>query len=256
MKQNKRHRTSFINTIIVIVTVVALVFLSIALYNSDKLQVRFETIVLFLSRIENAIVSLDSKVGIVVCVFALFLAKTQLPIPMSFLCVISGMVFPLPQAIVMNVVFTCIVHAVKYWEGLWIGGGWARKIINIKQIKFIREWIEFKGNGNPYILFVCRLIPSIPLGMVSKLYGSLHYDFLYYLVLSTLGFLPRIYVYTSIGGELFNPFSVKFILLIMATVVFTGTGALVLNLIYGKKYKQMTQTLLIYSQKEKYKIVF
>ena len=104
MKQNKRHRTSFINTIIVIVTVVALVFLSIALYNSDKLQVRFETIVLFLSRIENAIVSLDSKVGIVVCVFALFLAKTQLPIPMSFLCVISGMVFPLPQAIVMNVV--------------------------------------------------------------------------------------------------------------------------------------------------------
>ena len=74
--------------------------------------------------------------------------------------------------------------------------------------------------------------------------------------MSTLGFLPRIYVYTSIGGELFNPFSVRFILLIMAAVVFTGTGALVLNLIYGKKYKQMTQTLLIYSQKEKYKIVF
>ena len=94
------------------------------------------------------------------------------------------------------------------------------------------------------------------IGMVSKLYGSMHYDFLYYMVLSLLGFFPRTYVYTSIGGELFNPFSARFIIYVMLAVVFTGFGALVMNLIYGKKSKQMTQTLLIYSQKEKYKIVF
>ena len=92
--------------------------------------------------------------------------------------------------------------------------------------------------------------------MVSKLYGSMHYDFLYYMVLSLLGFFPRTYVYTSIGGELFNPFSPRFIIYVMLAVFITGLGALVLNLIYGKKSKQMTQTLLIYSQKEKYKIVF
>lgn len=256
MKQNKRHRTSFINIVILLVTAVLLVLLSVALANSEKLQIRFETLVLFLSRIENAIVSLDSDSGIVLCVFALFLAKTQLPIPMSFLCVISGAVFPLAQAIAMNVAFMGMFYAIKYWEGSWIGGGWARMIINIKQVRFVREWIEFKGNGNPYILFLCRLIPTIPLGMVSKLYGSMHYDFLYYMVLSLLGFFPRTYVYTSIGGELFNPFSVRFIIYVMLAVVFTGFGALVMNLIYGKKSKQMTQTLLIYSQKEKYKIVF
>lgn len=256
MKQHKRYRTSFINIIILLVTTVLLVLLTVALYNSDKLQIRFETLVLFLSRIENAIVSLDSKSGIVFCVFALFLAKTQLPIPMSFLCVISGAVFPLSQALAMNVAFMALFYAIKYWEGCWIGGGWARMIINIKQIRFVRQWIEFKGNGNPYILFVCRLIPSIPLGMVSKLYGSMHYDFLYYMVLSLLGFFPRTYVYTSIGGELFNPFSVRFISYVMLAVFFTGLGTLILNLIYGKKSKQMTQTLLIYSQKEKYKIVF
>lgn len=63
-------------------------------------------------------------------------------------------------------------------------------ILNIRQMRFIRDWIRFKGNGNPYVLFVSRLVPSIPLGMVSKYYGSMHYDFLYYICLSLLGFAP------------------------------------------------------------------
>lgn len=26
-------------------------------------------------------------------------------------------------------------------------------ILGIKKLKFIKEWIQFKGNGNPYVLF-------------------------------------------------------------------------------------------------------
>ncbi len=128
-------------------------------------------------------------------------------------------------------------------------------ILNIRKIRFLKQWVMFKGTGNPYILVVSRLVPSIPLGMISKLYGSMHYDFMYYLVLSVLGFMPRLYIYTRIGSVMYNPFSKEFIILIMIIVAFTGITSLVFNIFYGIRSRQMTQTLLIYSQKQKYKIV-
>ena len=73
-------------------------------------------------------------------------------------------------------------------------------LLNIRQAKFIKSWVLFKGSGNPYILLVSRFVPSIPLGMVSKLYGSMNYDFVYYVCLSLIGFLPRLFIYTKIGA--------------------------------------------------------
>ena len=179
----------------------------------------------------------------------------SLPIPMGFLCVISGIVFPLSQAILLNLLFTSFFFTVKYLEGGFIGGGWTGMILGIKQLHFVRDWIQFKGTGNPYVLFVSRLIPSIPLGMVSKYYGSMKYDFLYYILLSLLGFAPRLFIYTKIGSAILNPFSVQFIVLLMIIVAFSGISGIMFNVFYGIKSKQMNQTLLIYSEKEKYKIV-
>lgn len=236
-------------------TLSLLVFLSVVLYNHAKLEVRFDALINWLEQIDDAVVNLDSDAEIIICIFALYIAKCQLPIPMGFLCVISGMVFPLAQAVVINLVFTAFFFTVKYIEGKVIGGGWTGMILGLKQLRFIRDWIEFKGNGNPYILFVSRLVPSIPLGMVSKYYGSMKYDFLYYILISLSGFAPRLYIYTQIGTAIYNPFSVQFIVLLMLIVGFTGISVFTFNIFYGRKSKQMNQTLLIYSKKEKYKIV-
>jgi uncharacterized membrane protein YdjX (TVP38/TMEM64 family) len=91
--------------------------------------------------------------------------------------------------------------------------------------------------------------------MVSKYYGSLKYDYIYYCVLSLVGFAPRLYFYTKLGAEITNPFSPRFLILLIIIVAFTGVTSLLFNVFYGIKSKQMTQTLLIYSEKEKYKIV-
>lgn len=255
MKKAKRHQTNLISAIIVIATVALTVLLSICLYKQPSLEVRFDAVINWLAKIDNAVAGLDTHFEILICIFALYIAKCQLPIPMSVLCVISGMVFSLPNAIIINVVFITFFFVVKYVEGHWIGGGWAMMILNIRQVKFIKQWVLFKGSGNPYILLVSRIVPSIPLGMVSKLYGSMNYDFIYYICLSIIGFAPRIYIYTKIGSALYNPFSREFIILVMIIVVFTGITSLIFNVFYGIKSKQMTQTLLLYSQKEKYKIV-
>ena len=255
MKQQKRHRTNLISTVTFMVMAGILAFLAVILYNHTKLELRFDTLISWLQNIDDAIVQLDSNVEIIICIFALYIAKCQLPIPMGFLCVISGIVFPLSQAILLNLLFTSFFFTVKYLEGGFIGGGWTGMILGIKQLHFVRDWIQFKGTGNPYVLFISRLIPSIPLGMVSKYYGSMKYDFLYYILLSLLGFAPRLFIYTKIGSAILNPFSVQFIVLLMIIVAFSGISGIMFNVFYGIKSKQMNQTLLIYSEKEKYKIV-
>ena len=165
------------------------------------------------------------------------------------------MVFPLGQALALNALFIFLYFAEKYVEGIFLGGGWTGMILNIKKLRFVRDWIHFKGNGNPYVLAVTRLVPVIPIGMVSKYYGSMRYDFVYYSFLSMLGFAPRLFVYTKLGTSWTNPFSVTFITLLMVIVGFTGFSTMIFNIFYGMRMRQMTQTLLIYSEKNKYKIV-
>ncbi|MBO5495252.1 MAG: hypothetical protein J5964_05990 [Eubacterium sp.] len=255
MKQQKRHRTSFFTAVILIVMTALLIFLGLVLQNHANLEIRFSVLINWLSSVDYAITKLDSNTEILICIFALYIAKCQLPIPMSFLMMISGVVFPMTQAIVINIVFTSFFFTVKYFEGSFIGGGWTGMILGIKKLKFLKEWIEFKGTGNPYVLFVSRLVPSIPPGMVSKYYGSMKYDFIYYICLSILGFSPRIYMYTTIGNAIFNPFSARFITMLIIVVAFTGISVFAFNIFFGIKSKQMNQTLLIYSEKEKYRIV-
>ena len=256
MIKAKRHRTNLISCIIVLVTVALLVFLSIVLYHHASLEVRFDTLIAWQKKVDRAVANLDTHMEIILCIFALYIAKCQLPIPLGFLCVISGMVFSLGEALLINVVFIFFFFAVKYFEGMWIGGGWAGMILGIKRMRFIKDWIHFKGNGNPYILFCTRLIPSIPLGVVSKYYGSMHYDFIYYTCLSLIGFAPRLYIYTKLGTVFYNPFAPQFIILLIIIVAFTGKTSLIFNIFYGRKSRQMNQTLLLYSEKQKYKIVF
>ena len=255
VRKSKRRQTNLISVIIILITSALMVFLAVCLHDQASLEVRFDAIINWLSKLERAVVGLDTHLEILVCIFALWLAKCQLPIPISVLCVISGMVFSIQTAMLINAFCTTVFFMIKYAEGTWIGGGWAMMILNIHQARFIKDWVLFKGKGNPYILLVSRFVPSIPLGMVSKLYGSMHYDFIYYVCLSIIGILPRLYIYTRIGAEIYNPFSRQFILLAMLVVLFTGITSLGFNIYYGVKSRQMNQTLLIYSQKEKYKIV-
>ncbi len=255
MRKSKRRQTNLISAIIILATFVIMIFLGICLYNQSSLEVRFDAIISWLSKLERAVVGLDTHLEILICIFALWIAKCHLPIPISVLCVISGMVFSVQTAILINAFCITVFFVIKYVEGIWFGGGWAMMILNIHQVKFIKEWVLFKGSGNPYILLISRFVPSIPPGMVSKLYGSMHYDFVYYVCLSIIGMLPRLYIYTRIGTEIYNPFSRQFILLAMLVVLFTGITSLGFNIYYGIKSRQMNQTLLIYSQKEKYKIV-
>ena len=88
MKQTKRHRTGFMSFLILAVTVGLLILLGIALYNHNSLEERFEVIITLLERLDDAVARLETPIEIILCIFALYIAKCQLPIPLSALCVI------------------------------------------------------------------------------------------------------------------------------------------------------------------------
>ena len=114
MKRSKRHQTNLISFIIILITVAILVLLAICLYKQPSLAVRFEAVIKWLSKLEHAVADLDTHIEILICLFALYIAKCQLPIPMGVLCLISGMVFSLPNAIILNFAFLAFCFIVKY----------------------------------------------------------------------------------------------------------------------------------------------
>lgn len=71
---------------IALVTLGLLVLLAVALYKHTELEVRFDALISWLRRLDESIVGLDSDFEIILCIFALYVAKCQLPIPMGVLC--------------------------------------------------------------------------------------------------------------------------------------------------------------------------
>ena len=259
MRKIHKHQTKLINNIIIIVVTLFIIILSVLLVFHNELALRFNFVVEYLTYLENAISQLDSEVAVFFSVLALFIAKTQIMIPLPFICIISGMVYNTRTAFLINIAALIIEMTIKYVEGSVIGGGWAEKIINIKRsnkTRFIKRVIEFNGTGNPYVLFCCRLVPFAPLNTISRIYGSMKADYINYICISIVGMLPRVYTYTRIGHAVFNPFSVEFIMLIMILVMFVGISALICNIFYGNRINQINQISLFVVDKQKYKITF
>ena len=57
------------------------------------------------------------------------------------------------------------------------------------------------------------------------------------MLISLAAIAPRVYVYTRIGREIFNPFSRTFVILIMIFVAFGGVGFFIVNLVFYIKRK-------------------
>ncbi len=181
-----------------------------------------------LTRFENTVASIEYRWAILLVIFLLYYIKTFVPIiSVSALCVLSGMVFPAFSALLVNVTGIFIMLTVKYRLGRRVGGGNARKLLSKNETsKFL---IELDGDGNPWLLFIFRLIPMFPINPVSQIYGSMFFNFKKFTVISFLGLAPKILSYTFIGRNVYNPLSWQFFLPIILLLAVSGGSVLGLN---------------------------
>lgn len=192
-------------------------------------------------------IDLESKVArygnfgykVLVIIF-LFLLKGFLPlVPISATCLLSGAILPFPLAFFVNIVGLSGLMTIKYWLGKKLGGGNIEKIL--KRYPEILALLERDGSGNPWLLFIFRLVPSFPVNPISQLYGSMGYEFNKYLLISLAGFLLKIVSFTVIGSNVYDPLSSAFIVPIIIILFISGISMLLVNLIISLTNKSESE---------------
>lgn len=177
---------------------------------------------------EKTIENLDNRWIIILVIELNFLAKSVIPwVPISCICVISGVVFHWPIALVINISGLIMLFTVRYLWGKHLGGGNAEKIL--AKYKKAYAFIDLNRYGSPLMLFGFRFIPCLPINSISQLYGSLEFSFAKYLIISLVGFSYKLFSYTIIGRNVYDPLSAKFIVPSIMLFFISGIVLLMIN---------------------------
>lgn len=164
-------------------------------------------------------------VGIILANYTL---KAVIPwFPLSCICVATGVIFKWYYATIINILGLSILFTIKFFWGKRYGGGNAEKIIS--KYDGIYKIIGDHKLGSAVILFALRLIPASPINSVSQLYGTTDINFWKYLAVSLAGFSYKLFSYTTIGRNVFDPLSAKFIVPFVLLLIFSGVIVLSLN---------------------------
>ena len=161
-----------------------------------------------------------------------FVLKAVIPwFPISCICVVSGVLFPAYISIPLNFVGLALLFTIKFFWGRRFGGGNAEKILR----KFDRasKFIDQSKLGSAIALFFLRLVPCVPINSVSQLYGTTPIGYWKYLIVSLIGFSYKMFSYTIIGRNVFDPLSLKFLLPFVFLFLFSGFVLLGLNGVIG-----------------------
>ena len=181
-----------------------------------------------LTELEIQIAHLDNKWVFVLVVVVLFAVKSFVPIyPTPTVCFLTGAVLPMYVSVPVNVVGFCALLAIRYYAGKRFGAGKAWELI--RKYERLRRLIEQNGRGNSSLLIILRLLPLMPVNTISGVYGSLNFGVWRFLLLSVIGYLPKIISFTFIGRNVYDPLSPEFIVPIMIFAFVSGISLICVN---------------------------
>ena len=230
----KKHwtRSSIMNAAgIALLISAAAVSVLVYLLRYDQLWLWYKVYQEKLLEAEQFIQSLGISWKFVLAMLIVFLVRTFIPfLAVSAICVLTGAVLPSYWALIVNFLGIIIMMSIKYFEGMKFGSGNAWKIISKNERA--RKIIESSGKVNKALLFALRLIPGFPLGSVSRIYGSLRFPYWQFVLLSAVGFAPKLLSYTFMGTNVFDPLSSAFLVPLMIALTISGASLLCVNLIW------------------------
>lgn len=128
----------------------------------------------------------------------------------GFLFIANGILFPLPSAIMLNVLGACIMISLPYWVGKQVGKGVidhiVRKYPKAEALKGIRTNHDF------IFSFVTRAINILPSDILSLYMGAIGTGYKEYLAGSILEMLLPVITYPIMGTNITNPKSPAFLI--------------------------------------------
>lgn len=181
-----------------------------------------------LIELEEYIAHIDKAWQFFAAVMVLFAVKSVFPIyPTSTVCFLSGIVLPMYAAVPVNILGFILLITIRYFWGKRFGAGNAWKMI--MKIEPLKRIIQQDEKGNPALLIALRLIPCMPINGISGIYGSFDFGYKKFVLLSVIGFLPRLISFTFVGRNVFDPLSPEFLVPIMLLLFFSGVSVLSVN---------------------------
>ena len=220
-------RRNAVNTVgIILLAAAAALFVWNLLLIPGTIQARYAELQNYLYEFELAVASLSNKWLIILIIEFLFIAKSIIPIPVSLMFVLTGMVFPYSAAVLINAVGMMLLVSVKYYMGFRFGAGKLEK--KLFQYALVQKILN-RDYGKGIVLLLGRLIPWCPINKLSKAYGAMKYPIDRYLYISIIGFAPRLLMYSVIGRNVYDPFSTKFLAPLIALFALAGISLLILN---------------------------
>ncbi|MBR5442248.1 MAG: TVP38/TMEM64 family protein [Clostridia bacterium] len=167
-------------------------------------------------------------------IIALFLSRSLFPIiPFSVIFMSCGMVFPTPVAVIINAVGLMLMCSIKFHWGEKRGGGKVHKLAG--KSRRVTEFMDLKGRGNKWMLTLMCFIPFFPVGTVSRVYGATEMKLGTFLKYSLLGFLPRVLVWSYIGVNILNPFTIEFMAPFIVLSIISGISLLLLDALFNER---------------------
>lgn len=178
-----------------------------------------------LLEIERRITNIENLWEFFFAIIIMFLVESLIPIyPISSVCFLSGIVLPMYYSIPVNIIGFSVTITARYFFGRKTGAGNAWRLIR-KNIK-LRRLIQQDGKGNPALLILLRMVPFMPINSISRIYGSFNFGYWRYLLLSIIGFMPKLISFTFVGRNLLDPFSAGFLVPVMVICIATGISLL------------------------------
>lgn len=225
-KQKPQKIILFAGLILVAVGIAAAVLLFSLQY--EHLWRWYDAIRNELALIENRIASLEDKWLFILVILLLFAIKSFIPIyPTPTVCFLTGAMLPMYFSVPVNVAGFCVLLVIRYFTGKRFGAGKAWAFI--RKNERLRKLIEQDGKGNSSLLIILRLLPLMPVNSISGIYGSLDFGCRQFLVLSVIGYLPKIISFTFVGRNVYDPLSPEFIVPIMIFAFASGISLISVN---------------------------
>ena len=229
-----KNRKKTVTTIVYIaaafcfIMVVALVVI-IRLLHTEEIAVWYEKWTNALVSYEKSVENIDEKWIAALFIETNFILKAFIPwLPISLLCFATGVIFKWYIAIPINIIGLVTQFTIKYFWGKWRGGGNADKLL-AKNETIYRFVSQNDKIGSPLTLFFSRFIPCMPVNAVSQVYGSYDFDYWKYLLISLLGFSYKLYSYTLVGRNVFDPLATRVLLPLIPLFLFSGIALLCFN---------------------------
>lgn len=186
-----------------------------------------------LGKIQDFIQSLEKSWLIAIAIIIVYILKSFVPIPFPFIMIMTGVMFEPSTALALNIVGFSITLSIVYWYGRRFDEGMALR--KLKKYENVSEMLKHAGKTKLGVLFLIRLIPSVPINMASQFYGGIKFPFWKFLAASVAGYFIKLWTYSVIGGNIAQPFTWHFMAPVIILLTVSGIAVLITNIILEKK---------------------